>query len=241
MPLFSIITVCYNSEKTIERTLNSVLSQTCQDYEYIIIDGRSTDNTLNIINSFKERFGDKLRIVSEPDKGIYDAMNKGIRISNGLLVGIVNSDDFYEPDTLEKVKEVYLKDEKYQIVYGMIRYVDKCEQIEEMSFIHHRMMEQVMIHHPTCFITKAIYDDKGLYSLEYRSSSDYDFLLKMFYDPEVIFTPVYSVLSNFTRGGESSKLNSHIETFKIWKKYGCISTKRYFLILISTYAKELIG
>ena len=98
MPFFSIITVCYNSEKTIEKTLQSVLSQTEQDFEYILIDGASTDGTLDILRAWEPKFGGRMKIVSEPDAGIYDAMNKGIRMARGTLVGIVNSDDFYHPN-----------------------------------------------------------------------------------------------------------------------------------------------
>ena len=102
--LFSIITVCYNSEKTIRRTIESVLNQTCQDYEYIIVDGKSTDKTLDIVKEYEARFADKLKYISEPDTGIYNAMNKGIALSDGSIIGIVNSDDWLQPDALEIVK-----------------------------------------------------------------------------------------------------------------------------------------
>ena len=99
--MFSIITPCYNSEKTIERTLQSVQSQTYQNYEYIIIDGGSVDGTLSIVEAYKSKFNGKMRVISEKDDGIYDAMNKGIRMAQGKLLGIVNSDDFYENTCLE--------------------------------------------------------------------------------------------------------------------------------------------
>lgn len=99
----SIITACYNSEKTIERTLKSVLAQTYSNYEYIIIDGMSTDDTLKIIDAYRNAFGSKLKVVSERDSGIYNAMNKGIKMASGELVGIINSDDWYEPDALQTI------------------------------------------------------------------------------------------------------------------------------------------
>ena len=105
-PAFSIITVCLNSEKTVERTINSVLNQTFNDVEYIIIDGGSTDNTLNIIESYEEQI---TTIISEPDKGLYYAMNKGLALAKGRLIGIINSDDWYEPNTLDLVYQEYLK------------------------------------------------------------------------------------------------------------------------------------
>lgn len=92
--LFSIITVCFNSEKIIERTIKSVLEQSYQDYEYILVDGASSDRTLEIIHQYEPLFQGKMKLISEPDKGIYDAMNKGIRVASGELIGIVNSDDY---------------------------------------------------------------------------------------------------------------------------------------------------
>ena len=240
MPLFSIITVCYNSELTIERTINSLLNQTCQDFEYLIIDGNSKDHTVEICRSFEEKFYGRMTIISEPDKGIYDAMNKGIAMAKGKIIGIVNSDDYYEPNTLEVVKNAFISNKPYQILYGMIRNIDEEGEIDSIRFSSHKRMEKEMIPHPTCFVTSKLYQDKGTYSLQYKSSSDYDFLLKMYRDTDVEFIPIYSILSNFTLGGESSKLASHIETFKIWRKYGCISTRRYWMITLSTYAKAII-
>lgn len=116
----SVITPCFNSEKTIQKTLESVLNQTYNNYEYIIIDGKSTDKTLQIIEKYKPLFGEKIQVYSEPDKGIYDAMNKGIMKASGDIIGIVNSDDYYELDALENmVNEV--PDDKYFILYGFQR------------------------------------------------------------------------------------------------------------------------
>ena len=97
---FSIITICYNSEKTIERTIKSVLAQTYKNYEYIIVDGASKDGTLEIVKRFELQFDGRLKWKSEPDKGIYDAMNKGINMATGDVIGIVNSDDWLEADAM---------------------------------------------------------------------------------------------------------------------------------------------
>ena len=105
--LVSIITVCWNSEKYIRDTIESVLNQTYKNIQYIIIDGKSTDKTLSIIDEYKERFGDRLTLVSEKDSGIYNAMNKGLALVKGELVGIINSDDYYELDAVEKMVEQY--------------------------------------------------------------------------------------------------------------------------------------
>ena len=100
---FSIITICFNSERTIERTIRSVLTQTFTDYEYIIVDGGSKDSTLDIVKKYEPLFKGRMKWKSEPDRGIYDAMNKGIMRSSGIIIGIVNSDDWLEPEALAYV------------------------------------------------------------------------------------------------------------------------------------------
>ena len=105
-PFFSIITVCFNSEKTIERTLQSVLGQSCIDYEYIIVDGASKDNTIDIIKQYEQMFDGRMIWLSEPDKGIYDAFNKGCKKAKGEYIWIVNSDDYLEPDSLKIVLDI---------------------------------------------------------------------------------------------------------------------------------------
>lgn len=236
--LFSVITVCFNSERTIRRTIESLLHQSCQDFEYIIVDGKSTDSTMSIVREYEKAFP-TIKIVSEKDSGIYDAMNKGIKMAEGKLIGILNSDDYYEQDTLEQIQKAYTG-EKYQVLYGMQRNVLSDGRIKSVEFRHHDFLKECMICHPACFVTKAVYEKFGGYDLKYRYSSDYDFMLRIQREKEVVFTPVYKILSNFSVGGESSKVEAHLETFKIWKKYGCISTKRYFLICISTLMKKII-
>ena len=106
--LVSIVTVCYNSEKTIRKTIESVLAQTYGQVEYIIVDGASTDNTVAVAREYEEQFRQKgytYRIVSEKDRGIYDAMNKGLALASGELIGIINSDDWYEPDAVKTAAE----------------------------------------------------------------------------------------------------------------------------------------
>ena len=233
----SVVTVCFNSEKTIQQTLESVLNQTYQNYEYIIIDGVSNDGTLEIISSYEEKFGDKLTIISEPDQGIYDAMNKGIRMAKGKLIGLINSDDYYELDALEKIVKTY-RGHDLEIVYGMEREFAGDGRLQDIVFYSHEFLKTQMINHPTCFVTKDTYEKIGYYDLQYKSSSDYDFLLKAFLSKKVEFTPVYEIISNFSLGGMSSTMESHLETFKIWKKYGCITKKRYYLITWRTLLKR---
>ena len=231
--LFSIITVCFNSEKTIEKTIERMLQQTIQDFEYIIVDGGSTDGTLSIIKKYETLFNGRMRWISEPDKGIYDAMNKGIRMAQGELIGIVNSDDFYEKDTLEKVKSAY-RGYDYTIIYGLLRTLfhgkEKMVYLKSPEFI-----EEDMIAHPSCFVTKKLYDKYGSYSLEYPYSADYEFMLRIRNQKNVQYVPIYNVLSNFSVDGASSSIKGYRDTMKLKKMYGLIVNKYYYKEMIKSW------
>lgn len=228
--LITVITPCFNSEKTIRKTIESVLNQTYHNIEYLIIDGASTDKTVEIAKSYEEAFGGRMKIYSEPDKGIYDAMNKGIRLAGGELIGIVNSDDYYEPEAVEHiVKE--RSDEPYQILYGFERMLQDGQETSICIF-HHANLKKQMITHPTCFVTKKLYEDKGVFDTSYRYSADYEFMLRMQADKEVEFTPVYKLISNYALGGASGTGAAYIETMKLWLTYGIITKKRYNFIVL---------
>lgn len=236
---FSIITVCFNSEKTIEKTLQSVLNQTCRDYEYIIIDGKSTDRTLEIIERYKPMFQEKMRVVSEPDRGIYDAMNKGIRLASGDLVGIVNSDDYYEPDALENIAEVY-DGYEYAVVYGLLRKV--CHGKEVMVYSKNPdFLEQDMIAHPSCFVSRRIYEEFGGYSLKYKYSADYEFMLRIKRKDKVRFTGIYKIISNFSIDGVSSSCRAYMDTLHLQKEYGLITKKNYYFKIAKSRIALLLG
>lgn len=221
----TIITVCYNSALTIRQTIESVLHQTYHDIEYVIVDGASEDETLSIINEYQPAFGERLKIVSEPDQGIYDAMNKGIRMATGKLIGILNSDDFYEPKAVEHMVAA-MTDEKYQILYGFVRYMKagvECS-IDRRS---HKFLREGMISHPACFVTKAVYDDYGHYDLRYISAADYDFMLRMSQIDEIRFYPVDYLITNFSLGGMSATAAAWLDLQKLRRDYKIISDKEY--------------
>lgn len=186
--LVSIITVCYNSEKTIAQTIESVLQQTYPNIEYIIIDGKSTDRTMEIVEKYRQQFDHRLKVISEPDQGIYDAMNKGIRMAEGDLIGIINSDDFYEPEAVEEMLHLYKKD-MCAVLYGAVRnLVDEKE--ESISIFSHEFLEERTISHPACFITKSAYEKFGMYDTKYCSVADYDLMLRYKQSEGVSFIPV---------------------------------------------------
>lgn len=236
----SIITVCYNSELTIEKTIQSVLHQTYENLEYIIVDGKSTDKTLEIIEQYKPCFGARMKVISESDEGIYDAMNKGIRNASGEVIGILNSDDYYENNTVESIVSA-LREEPYQILYGMLRILNNGIETK-ITMPKHENLANEMISHPTCFVTRKIYEDFGMFDTNYRSCADHDFMLRMSKNPKIHFVPVYKILATFTEGtGMSSNGSSMMEAFGMLKKHGIISEKEYRSISMSYRLKKLLG
>lgn len=244
MPLFSIVTVCYNSEKTIERAIQSILKQTYTDYEYIIVDGASTDHTLEIVNRHKEQFGDKLRVVSEKDHGIYDAMNKGIRMAKGEIIGILNSDDCYMENALQDIADAYVSDSRespYKVIYGMIKVVDEDGSFEYIEMESHKRIPLDMIAHPGCFVTRKTYEDLGMFSLDYRIAADYDFIARIYQNEKTVFIPVFQILTVFYSGGASADLRKvYEETLKVKKEHGFISDRYYTEKMLKSRIKGLI-
>lgn len=242
--LVSVITVCYNSEMTMEDTIKSVLQQTYQNIEYIIIDGGSKDKTLDILKQYEPAFNGRMKITSEPDEGIYDAMNKGIRKASGELIGILNSDDFYEPDAVENMVQAYRENKTdYMILYGFQRNLKHSRSHdEEISVVlfHHDYLKQQMITHPTCFVTPKLYEKYGVFNTTYQSSADYEFMLRVQAAGGVTFCPVYKIITNFRMGGMSSGEKGRRETARLRYRYGAISKVRMWRILMKSKLYEWI-
>jgi len=231
--LVSVITPCYNSGSTIEKTLESVENQTYKNIEYIIIDGGSADNTLKLIEQHKDRLPKNLTVVSEKDDGIYDAMNKGIRLAKGQLIGIVNSDDWYETDTVEQIVKNY-GGNQYEVIYGMQR--NFFQEKEKAVFLyHHNFLPEQMITHPTCFVTADTYRDFGMFDTNYRSAADYDLMLRFYESKKVVFTPVMRVLSNFRLGGMSGSQTGVQENAVIRYQRGYMGKKRYCFVILKSH------
>lgn len=221
----TVITPCYNSEKTIRRTIESVLNQTYSNIEYLIIDGASTDNTVSIAKEYEEAFQGRMKIVSEPDDGIYYAMNKGISMATGELIGIVNSDDYYEKEAVALMVENRTEAD-YQILYGFQRVLRDGKEAS-ICIHHHTNLDYQMITHPTCFVTKKLYEDLGVFNTSYKYSADYEFMLRMYHGGKVEFTPVYEVISNYALGGASGTVMGYRETNRLKYEYHLISKARY--------------
>jgi len=201
--LISIITVTYNAGDFIEKTIENVALQTYPNIEYIIVDGGSTDHTVEII---KKHTNVVTRWISEPDKGIYDAMNKGIKMSTGELIGIVNASDYYEPNAIEVMANAYQNHKDCGIFHGNINLLN-----EDGSFFKLKKPDTDLTHlsngftlyHPTFFVTRATYEQRGLYDTQFKITADYDFALRCSLAC-VKFYYVDKVISNFCIGGISS-------------------------------------
>jgi len=197
VPLFSIVTIALNSENSIRRTIKSVISQTFHSFEYIIIDGGSTDGTLDILEEYK----DQIKVISEPDKGISDAFNKGIKYSRGRFICFLNSDDWFEADILNKIAKYALDD--IDILYGKLNlwYGDKYLYSQEAN--HTRLKFGMSLNHPSTFILKKVYANL-LYNLNYKYAMDYDLLLKAYLYKHTFHYLDFSV-ANMSVEGVSNK------------------------------------
>ena len=215
MPFFSVITVCWNSEKTIARTIDSILSQKFIDYEYIIVDGGSNDTTISIIKQYEARFDGRLKYKSEPDKGIYDAFNKGIRQATGKYVWLVNSDDYIENDALQLIynfSQSY-KDGEEPVISGIMNVRDENDNIlyqvkssPEKVKVAYRNNTMGTIH-PATIVPKRIYDTIGLYDVNYKIIGDIDWF-KRAYKANMPIAFLKEVITNFSVGGVSSVPNN---------------------------------
>lgn len=201
----SIITVVLNAEKTVARTIESVLAQTYKNIEYIIIDGKSTDSTLEIAEGYREAFekkGYEYRIFSESDHGIYDAMNKGVIRSSGELVGIINGDDWYEADAVEKVVKKY-SEEHFDLCFADIRMCMRNGRTFVKKARLRRYTTSRDWNHPTQFVRRRVYD-RFKYKCE-NISDDMDFYFRV-RKAGMKICVINEVLANFTMGGVSSRI-----------------------------------
>lgn len=243
--LVTILSVSYNSEKTIAKTIEAVFNQTYDNIEYIIVDGSSKDNTVEVAKSYQERFdntpGRSLTIISEPDNGMYDALNKGARMARGILVGQTNTDDWYEPDAVETMVNLYHKN-PYDVAWGSIRVIKpsgtmiKHARIGKLwttsGWCHPAMFSkrEVLLEYP--YICESMYDD-------------FDFITAVHQAGKNIITADY-VISNFSFGGMSTKkdlkeVKKRVDIlYKVYRRHG-MSRFYYFHRWMVELAKYVMG
>ena len=202
----SLITVCYNAESTINRTIESVIAQNFQNVEYIIIDGGSTDSTTRHIDQYKNHVN---IFLSEPDKGIYDAMNKGIKLATGDIIGTLNSDDFFASnDVLRSVAEAFVQHNP-DVVYGDLDYVnDEGNVIRKWrsgQYFHGMFNWGWMPPHPTFYCRSDLFKQYGCYSLEFGSAADYELMLRLMHVNRLTAVYINKVFIKMNIGGISNK------------------------------------
>ncbi len=217
-PLFSIVTVCRNAVRSIRRTIQSVLDQTdlTDRSEHIVIDGVSTDGTLQVLEQFPH-----LRIVSERDAGIYDAMNKGVSRARGDYVGILNADDWYQPDTLATVAEEFRAAPEASIVHGDIRTWrgdTPIDVVKPASRGSHGTLV-MPVHHPACFARRDLFTRFGGFDTSYSLYADYDWVSRVIKGGALLrYCP--RVLANFTVGGATTKRLAIREQYRVFRAHG---------------------
>ena len=244
--LVSILSVAFNSEATIARTIESVLAQTYQNIEYIIIDGASKDGTVAVAELYRARFDEKgipYTIISEPDKGMYDGLNKGARLAKGELVGQINTDDWYEPDAVETMVKLYEK-EHYDAAWGSIRIKKKSGDMIKHARIG-KLWTTTHWCHPGMFSRREI-----LLAFPYALETmydDFDYITAVHQAGKKIVTTDH-VISNFTfgEGGQSTKksleeVKKRVNiTYSIYKKHGMSKLYWFHRWLVET-VKYIIG
>ena len=222
----SIITVVRNNSSTIKDAIESVLSQTYNDIEYIIIDGSSTDGTLDIIQSYAKYI---TKIVSERDEGIYDAMNKGISLASGDIIGILNSDDVYFDENVIDNVINFFKEKQTDSIYGDLMYVEKNDLSKVIRYWKSSVFKMGSFAkgwhppHPTFFAKKNLYDKYGLFDVNMKVSADFDLMLRLLEKNKISTSYLPRVLVKMRTGGESNKslrniIISNISILKSFKK-----------------------
>ena len=219
--MISIITATYNSAETINDTIKSVLCQTNKDFEYIIVDGGSTDETIDIVKSYESEFSGRLKWVSEKDKGIYDAMNKGIKMASGDIIGILNSDDYYTSDDILQTIADAFKCQDVDAIYGDIHFIKDGDPDKCVRYYSSRMFSPFWLRfgfmpaHPSFYCKREVFEKSGLYRLDYKIGSDYEMMVRLFrkYKISSRYVPKDFVTMR-TGGASNSNLNSRLTLIK---------------------------
>lgn len=238
----SIITTTFNSASTIRDTIESVIAQDHTNIEYIIVDGSSKDDTMNIVKSYGNKIS---HIISERDKGIYDAMNKGIRVATGDIIGILNSDDFFtSTDVISTVVKNFIQND-IDALYGDVHFVHPNNLNKLVRFYSSKIFKPSLFRygfmpaHPSFYMRKCCYDLYGLYALDYKIASDYDLLIRYLYKHKVKYQYVQKDFVTMRTGGVSNEnMKSRIvlnrEIIRACNRYG-IRTNMFLLSLKYLY------
>lgn len=245
---FSLITVTFNSAATLRDTICSVLSQTYQDIEYIIVDGKSADSTLEIIREYEPHFNGKMRWISEKDSGLYDAMNKGFRMATGDVIGIINSDDLLaEPTAIEKVMKFFEEHSEVDAIYADLYYVS---QNDTSKIVRHWISGKQRPFkygwhpaHPTFYVKRDIYQKYGLFDLDFKFAADFELMLRLIEKHHIKLFYLPEPLVRMRLGGTTSKnftniKKGNIECIKAFRKNGIEVSCLYSLFRLLPKLKQ---
>jgi glycosyltransferase involved in cell wall biosynthesis len=234
----SVITITYNSAETLENTIQSVISQTYKNVEYIIVDGGSKDDTLKIIEKHKTHIH---QFISEKDNGLYDALNKGIKLATGDVIGIIHSDDFYTHNTVLEHVMLQFQSSNTQALYADLYYVDKSNtdkiirKWKSGTYSHGAFLNGWMPPHPTFFVKKECYQLYGNFNLALKSAADYELMLRFIHKHKITLTYLNEFIIKMRVGGKSNvsfknRWRANREDKKAWELNG-ISPRFYTFML----------
>ena len=245
----SIITVVWNNKETIKDSINSVLNQTYADIEYIVVDGSSSDGTIEIVQGY----GDKItHFISEPDEGLYDALNKGIKLASGEVIGILHSDDLFSDGLVVSDMVNRMTDTGAELCFSDLIIVDRSRKKILRYYMAHYYKQWLfrigwLPPHPTCFMKKSLFQEFGLYSTKYKGAGDFDFLVRIFYGRDIKWAYLNRITVKMQYGGISnsgwrSKIRNSQEISKILQDNNVFSLiifqlLRYCIRLIEIVAR----
>lgn len=238
----SLITATYNSERTIKTCLESVANQSYPNIEHLVIDGKSLDDTIKIVNDHSKQRGN-VRLVSEPDEGIYDALNKGIKQATGDIIGFVHSDDILSSEeTINNIVKEF-KEQQVDGVYGDLKYVDSIDITKikrywrSSRFTASKLKNGWMPPHPTLYLRKDVYNVNGLFDANLKIAADYEFILRIFKKSELSFSYIPKVFVLMRTGGESNKTLGNIIS-KSKEDYYALRTNKIKFPLLALFKKN---
>lgn len=243
--MISIITATFNSARTLKDTIQSVLRQTNKDFEYLIIDGGSTDETIDIVKSYESEFSGRLKWVSEKDQGIYDAMNKGIKMASGDVVGILNSDDYFTSDDILQTVADAFKCQEIDAIYGDIHFIRDGNPQKCVRYYSSRMFRPFWLRfgfmpaHPSFYCKREVFEKAGLYSLDYKIGADYEMMVRLFKKYRIMSQYINKDFVTMRTGGASnnnvrSRITLINEDVKACKENG-VYTNSLFVMLKFMY------
>lgn len=230
----SIITATYNSGATLRDTIESVLGQNCSDWQHVIVDGGSKDNTVDIIKEYAPRYGGRLKWISERDRGLYDAMNKGIAIADGDVIGILNSDDFYSSKDVLSMVYRELSSSDLDAVYGDIHFVDDDDLNKSVRYYSSKFFRPWMMRigyqpaHPSFYCKKEIYLKYGSFDIDFKVAADFEHMFRLIFINKIKTKYLdLDFVTMRTGGASTSGLQSHkriiSDHHKAFKKHGIVS------------------